>query len=282
MRHCAQAALGTAVVALAAAFFLGFPVWATATCPLAPQANPAVSFSPILTHIRPGQVCTLQVFVDDAVDSLSCMEIGASYDTAYATCTTAIEGTLYTQAPFPRFYRWEKLGADTVSAVDCVLGYRSYILPPGQLVCFVFKGLKYGVCHVYFQKVRLFDIDRVELQTIKGEHAEIVVSAQSGDVPLDVRGASLDSYPNPFNPSTVIVLQLPGEPGGAKTPVSLDIYSASGARVRSLLDQSMPPGRYKTSWDGRGEDGRFAATGVYFVVARTSVGVVTHKMVMIR
>ncbi len=271
---------------LAAALCLGLMLLCTALAPagaLAASARPTISFSPLTTHVRPGQVCTLSVLVDDAVDSLSCMEIGISFDTAYASCTAALEGKLYTQASFPRFFRWERPGADTVSAVDCVLGYRSYILPPGELVRFTFQAKKYGICRVYFQRTRLFDIDRVELDPIDGDHAEIVVSTQSGGVPSGVRPASLDSYPNPFNPSTILVLLLPADEGRAvEAPVSVEIYGASGARVRSLFNGTLPAGRYEIPWDGRDDAGRKVAAGVYVALARTGAGVTTHKMVMVR
>ncbi|HVO76736.1 MAG TPA: hypothetical protein VMT60_02005, partial [Candidatus Bathyarchaeia archaeon] len=95
--------------------------------------NPTVSFVPVGTCVKPGAVCTLQVVVDAAVDSLSCMELYIRYDTASAECTTALEGACYKGSGYPTFFRWEKVSPDTVSAVDCVLGYRSFFRAPGEI-----------------------------------------------------------------------------------------------------------------------------------------------------
>jgi len=68
------------------------------------------------------------------------------------------------------------------------------------------------------------------------------------------------SYPNPSNPRTSIAFGLP-EPGGA---VSLCVYSAGGKLVRTLVDRSMPPGRYVAEWDGEDDTGESVSSGVYF------------------
>ncbi len=65
--------------------------------------------------------------------------------------------------------------------------------------------------------------------------------------------------PNPFNPMTVISFSLARE--GA---VRLRILDVSGRLVRTLVDgKRMPAGRHSVRWDGRDEEGRTAASGVY-------------------
>jgi len=286
MRFSIPALLHGACLALVSVLCLGCLVSVPASCaadPLADGARPALSFAPLTTHVQPGEACTLQVLVDDAVDSLSCMEIFVSFDTAYAVCTAALEGQLYKAAPFPRFFRWEHPVPDTVSAVDCVLGYRSYIVAPGELVSFVFRAVKNGVCRVYFQKTSLFDVDRIALDPIKGAHAEIIVGQQSGGVPAAMGAGSLANYPNPFNPATLLILLLPeGSRPGDAARVSVEVYRASGARVRSLFDGRMQAGRHEIPWDGKDDEGHAVAAGVYLAVAKTGRDVLTRKIVMVR
>jgi hypothetical protein len=65
--------------------------------------------------------------------------------------------------------------------------------------------------------------------------------------------------PNPFNPQTEISF-LVTEPG----QVSLEIHDLAGRLVRTLVDhQSLGMGLHKVSWNGRGDDDREAASGVY-------------------
>lgn len=70
-------------------------------------------------------------------------------------------------------------------------------------------------------------------------------------------------YPNPFNPSTSIALDLPraGE-------VRVRMYDVRGALVRELVRGSLASGRHEVIWDGRDDAGAPVASGVYFVEAR--------------
>jgi hypothetical protein len=261
---------------------ISFTSSSRAEAPAAP-ARPTIAFSPLTSHMQPGEACTLRVVVDDAVDSLSCMEISVSWDTSFASCTAALEGALYRQAGFPTFFRWEHLAPDTVNAADCVLGYRSFIVAPGALVSFVFAAKKNGICHVRFRKTRLFDIDRVELAPVQGARAEIVIGPTTGDLPPVNDKGALFNYPNPFNPATVIVLAARGSPRAeAWARVSVEVYASSGARVRSLYRGPMGAERLELPWDGRDDRGLGVAAGVYFAVATTGSGVMSRKMILVR
>ncbi len=68
----------------------------------------------------------------------------------------------------------------------------------------------------------------------------------------------LQNYPNPFNASTTIVYQL-----GAATPVKLVIYTATGQKIRTLIDEDKPAGRYAARWDGTNDAGEAVASGTY-------------------
>lgn len=70
---------------------------------------------------------------------------------------------------------------------------------------------------------------------------------------------ALDSYPNPFNPSTTLRLDLPRS-GRAR----VEIFDVSGRRVTTLLDGELSAGRQEITWHGRDDQGRAVASGVYF------------------
>jgi len=66
------------------------------------------------------------------------------------------------------------------------------------------------------------------------------------------------NYPNPFNPTTTIPYTI-----GQQSRVKLTIYNALGQEVRTLLNEEKPTGQYQVSWDGRDNQGKMAAAGVY-------------------
>lgn len=246
-------------------------------------SNPTVSFVSPAHCVEPEALCTLQVMVDNAVDSLSCMDLSIVYNPALVECTNVLEGRLFKQAGYPTFFTWQKVQPDTVNVVDCLLGYQSFFRPPGEIVRFVFKAKAPGTCRVSFAAIRLWDINRVELSPVAGAPVDIVVCSSTGnDAPIPATGA-LRNYPNPFNPSTVLTLCLPGADGRpAECEVLLDIFAVSGEKVRTLFAGTLMTGANELVWDGRDDRGAVVAAGVYICVARTEIGVFKHKMIVIR
>jgi hypothetical protein len=234
---------------------------------------------PAETRLAPGEYCTLQVHVDDQTDSLSCSECFLSFDPAVLTFVSAHWGELYGSSPFPKFFDSGLPQADTVSVTACVLGYRSYIIPPGSLFEIRFEALAPGIADVGIGRISVLDIDRVPLVENLGTSGRVIVTTQTGGtVPAPVEGA-LWNRPNPFNPSTTIVLELPDGAGGR---TEIEIIDAAGRRVRSLFGGSLPGGRSEFRWDGLTDGGLAARSGVYFAVSRTGHLKLDRKLVLIR
>jgi len=70
----------------------------------------------------------------------------------------------------------------------------------------------------------------------------------------------INNYPNPFNPSTTIVLSIP-QNGRA----NLSIYNIRGQRVKTLLNGDLEKGQHRVVWNGRDENNRSVASGIYFI-----------------
>jgi hypothetical protein len=82
-----------------------------------------------------------------------------------------------------------------------------------------------------------------------------ITSAVAPVLPDYGRGFSLgQSFPNPFNPATVIGFGLP-----SRCQVTLVIYNAAGQRIASLLNQQLDAGRHESRWTTHDD-----ATGFYF------------------
>ncbi|MCF8242390.1 MAG: hypothetical protein K9J16_13480 [Melioribacteraceae bacterium] len=66
------------------------------------------------------------------------------------------------------------------------------------------------------------------------------------------------SYPNPFNPSTKIVFQVPEQ-----SKVILKIYDILGKEIATLVDSELDRGHYEVLWNGENNNGHKVATGNY-------------------
>jgi hypothetical protein len=66
-------------------------------------------------------------------------------------------------------------------------------------------------------------------------------------------------YPNPFNPSTRVLLTLPSE-----SEVSYTIYNLLGEKIVSSADHDYGAGVHTLEWDARRGDGTPIGSGVYF------------------
>ncbi len=85
------------------------------------------------------------------------------------------------------------------------------------------------------------------------------------------------NFPNPFNPSTTIPVDVP-----QATEASLRIYSVLGAEVAILHQGRLEAGRYWFTWDGLDVTGRYAATGAYLVRLQAGGKTFISKILLLR
>ena len=99
-------------------------------------------------------------------------------------------------------------------------------------------------------------------------------------VPDDVPQTSFvlnQNYPNPFNPSTTISYELPLD-----AHVTLTVFSATGGKVRTLIDTRKPAGPQSVSWNGENDEGKPVASGVYFYTLQVGVSSSTKRMILLK
>ncbi len=80
------------------------------------------------------------------------------------------------------------------------------------------------------------------------------------------------NYPNPFNPVTKITFTI-----NKVDQVRLEIYSITGQKIATLLNQKMKPGTHEIEWNASQ-----VASGVYFYKFNYGSLTMTKKMVLIR
>lgn len=102
-----------------------------------------------------------------------------------------------------------------------------------------------------------------------------VVEFQDATVPETF---SLDqNYPNPFNPDTTIRFDLP-----LSEEIDLAVYNLTGQKFATLVQGLREAGTYTLRWDGRDDDGRDLATGVYLYRLKAGERVETRKLLLLR
>lgn len=90
------------------------------------------------------------------------------------------------------------------------------------------------------------------------------------------------NYPNPFNPTTTLLYELP-----ERSQITLAIYDIRGRMIRLLKSDSEEGGRHQMAWDARDAQGIPVGSGIYFVTLRAlgqsgKTALFTRKMTLLK
>ena len=105
-----------------------------------------------------------------------------------------------------------------------------------------------GVSYTY----TLADISYANIETI---HTDRAITITAGEEGIETDFSIGSAFPNPFNPSTLIPINLAGN-----KYVNATLYDMTGRKIKTLLDQNMNAGSHELYIDGYD-----LATGVYIV-----------------
>jgi hypothetical protein len=85
------------------------------------------------------------------------------------------------------------------------------------------------------------------------------------------------NYPNPFNPTTKIEFTL-----SKSGFVTLQIYDILGRKVRTLVLEELSSGYKSVIWDGKNDDGKDVASGIYFYRLKIGDFSESKKMLLLK
>jgi hypothetical protein len=115
----------------------------------------------------------------------------------------------------------------------------------------------------YYYKIAAID-NQDNLSNYSDELAVILTSIwDRPGVEIPLMTGIINNYPNPFNSNTTIAYRV-ANIGPIPAKINIDIYDIMGHKVRSLLNERKEVGEHSVVWDGRDDEGRDCATGVYF------------------
>ena len=87
----------------------------------------------------------------------------------------------------------------------------------------------------------------------------------------------VSNYPNPFNPQTNIVYNLP-ESGRVK----ITIHDIKGRKIKTLVNETKNAGRNSIIWKGKDDSGKVVSSGVYFYKVKTKNQTINKKMLLLK
>ncbi|UCG51990.1 MAG: T9SS type A sorting domain-containing protein, partial [Candidatus Latescibacterota bacterium] len=127
-----------------------------------------------------------------------------------------------------------------------------------------------GITDVFYRKQRIHVVENGGYLTrdpVAGTHGDMTAP----------RPFRVHAYPNPFNPSTTVVIDLE-----QPTNVAAAIFDAKGRLIKRLWSGPLSAGLRKLRWEGRNEVGQTVASGVYLLMVTTGRQTETLKLTVIR
>ena len=125
----------------------------------------------------------------------------------------------------------------------------------------------------------LFNEGNPTVTTVNGS---ITVSVAADAPGIGARVLALaPCEPNPLRTSGRVRFSLPEAAAGGER-VRLTVHGLDGARVRTLVDESLGAGEHEASWDGRDDRGRPLAPGLYFTRLQWRDTGLTRKLTVTR
>jgi hypothetical protein len=113
----------------------------------------------------------------------------------------------------------------------------------------------------------------------KGIYAQCLdFSGVANNDPVALPTVSLSAnYPNPFNPETTIEFNL-AKAGKA----CLQVFNLKGQKVATLVNKNLTAGKHAFQWQGKNENDKPVASGVYFYKLTAGDKTLTRKMILMK
>lgn len=105
----------------------------------------------------------------------------------------------------------------------------------------------------------------------------VLPGSATQDNSVSAVNVSAANYPNPFNPCTTIMFNVP-----QSGKVELVIYNVRGQKVRTLVNGNQASGVHRVVFDGHDDAGKALASGMYFYRLTTAEKTVTNKMLLVK
>jgi hypothetical protein len=245
-------------------------------------AAPTISIQPAANVVFAGQEFEVAIEANAEFGALSCFAFAIDYDPSLLEIVSSSEGSLFVAAVEPTYFQQEQGPPGQDVFTDCVLGFGTSVLSPGELFRIRFKALTSGNSNIDIVLAQLRDLDRALIGgvTVVNGSASISLTAIP---PWDGRSTfRLMTTPNPSGGA--VLFQLRSTETSTKDDVgllqsgSLEIFDAAGRRVRDVELIAEGDG---VRWNARDRRGHRLASGIYFALLRRGGDVLAHSKLLL-
>jgi hypothetical protein len=141
--------------------------------------------------------------------------------------------------------------------------------------CFVLdsQGKGHGAFVALHLRQLYYDDDSLEIYYLSSNDSFVDTSEDHKIFYFEL----FQNHPNPFNSSTIIDYEMMKEGN-----VTLKIYDILGKEVRTLVNTLQKPGNYRAIWDGKNNQGKEVASGIYFYLLKAGERKEGRKMLLIK
>lgn len=106
---------------------------------------------------------------------------------------------------------------------------------------------------------------------------ELNPALPNADASIPPVAASLDCYPNPFNPRAVVSYYQP-----SSGQAVIELFNLKGQKIKTLLSQAQIAGAHQIAFDGIDAQGRPLSSGIYLLRFQHPAGVLTRKITLMK
>ncbi|MDD3051502.1 MAG: FlgD immunoglobulin-like domain containing protein [Candidatus Cloacimonetes bacterium] len=111
------------------------------------------------------------------------------------------------------------------------------------------------------------------------ENGTLVILPEVGVVDPEINNETMkiSVFPNPFNPSANIVIELP-----ENASISVEIFNIKGKLQRRITSSFLSKGNHQFIWNGKNDAGYSIASGNYLCRINVNGSIQTKKMILLK
>lgn len=173
----------------------------------------------------------------------------------------------------PWVLSWNAPGIADFNQACVYRGNTSGFVPGAALSCTAGTSYLENDLATHYYVVQFSDTHG-NLSTFSAEVGSVVSDVP---VPNHLQTAITQVAPNPFNPATRVSFAV-AEGGN----VRIDVFTADGRLVRTLVNEPRPAGEFNVLWDGTDGQGGRTANGPYLLRLQSGTTVDTRKVMLVK
>lgn len=245
-------------------------------------AAPTISVQPANNVVFAGDEFEVAIDANAEFGALSCFAVTIDYDPSLLEIVSSSEGALFVAAFEPTFFQQEQGPPGQDVFTDCVLGFGTSVLSPGELFRIRFKALTSGNSNIDIVLAQLRDLDRALIPGVTILSGSASISLTSTPPGSSVSFRRLITTPNPS--AGAVLFQLRSTESRKREDAvllrsgNLEIFDAAGRRLRDVELVAVGDGM---RWNARDRHGRRLASGLYFALLRGDGQVLANSKLLL-